>query len=114
MTGAFKPVHGKDIEFRLLLQVSRSGDGEWTRFIASLHRSGKLDEVLHDMGIAHGVYADGFLQGDAHEQLFDGYFQLFPVEGARHFGYGDDLIGYVMRREACSYPGADAGFKRII
>ena len=61
-------------------------------------RAGKFDKVLHHLRVAHGVYADGFLQGDAHEQLFHGDFQFFAVERARHFGDGDDLIGYVVRR----------------
>src|SRR5215472_7960759 len=77
-------------------------------------RPGELDKVLHYLWVAHGVYADGFLQWDAHEELFHRYFQFFAAECARHFRYGDDLVGYVMRRKVGANPGAYAGFEGII
>src|ERR1700687_3442909 len=76
--------------------------------------AGKLDKVLHHLGVAHGVYTDGFLQGDAHEELFDGYFQFFAVERARHFGDGDDLVGYVVGREVGANASTYAGFEGVV
>src|SRR5450759_1388810 len=77
-------------------------------------RAGKLDKVLHHLGVAHGVYADGFLQRDAHYELCDGYFQFCTVERARHFGDGDDLVGYVMRRKVDANASAYAGFEDVV
>src|SRR5579862_4542632 len=81
---------------------------------ASLQSLGKLNKVLHHLGIAHGVYADGFLQRDTHENLFHRHFQFFTAQCARHFGYGEDLVGDVMWREAGTNPGAYSVLERVI
>src|SRR5260370_19327441 len=77
-------------------------------------RPSEFDKILHHLWVAHGVDADGFLQGDAHKQLFHGHFQFFAVEGAWDFVYGNNLIGDVMRRKIGANPGAYAGFEGII